>query len=71
MKMNGTKSQRLINQIEISKILSIDLKMRCIDSKLSNDMMYMKPNEKLQNYVIKFRGSSHMHTSIIEIDHSS
>ena len=32
--------------------------MRCIDSKKkeknSNDMMYREPNEKLQNYVIKF-----------------
>ena len=41
------KSQRLIHQIEISKISSLDLTMRCIDSKRSNDMMYMEPNEKL------------------------
>ena len=43
-----------VHQIEISKILDIDIKMRCIDSKRSNDMLCMKPNEKLQNYVIKF-----------------
>ena len=52
------KSQRFSHQIEISKILGIDLKMRCIDSKWSNDMMYMEPNEKLQSYVIKFCGRS-------------
>ena len=28
--------------------------MRCIDSKRSNVMMCMEPNEKLQNNVIKF-----------------
>ena len=28
--------------------------MRCIDSKRSNVMMGMEPNEKLQYYVIKF-----------------
>ena len=28
--------------------------MRFIDSKRSNIMMWMKPNEKFQNYVIKF-----------------
>ena len=44
------KSQRLALQIEISKISSIDLKMRCIDSKRWNDMMYMEPNETLQSY---------------------
>ena len=48
------KSQRLAHQFEISKIPGIDLKKRCIDSKRSNDMMCIKPNEKLQNYVIKF-----------------
>ena len=32
--------------------------MRCIDSKRSNDIMCMEPNEKLQNYVIKFCGRS-------------
>ena len=42
------------SSIEISKISGIDLTMRCIDSKRSNDMMYMEPNEKLQSYVIKF-----------------
>ena len=28
--------------------------MRCINSKRSNVMIWMEPNEKLQNYVIKF-----------------
>ena len=57
MKMyDALKSQRLVHQIEISKISGIDLKMRCIYSKRSNDMMCMKPNEKFQNYVIKFCG---------------
>ena len=32
------KSQRLVHQIEISKISGINLKMRCIDSKWSNVM---------------------------------
>ena len=72
MKMfDAPKIQRLVHQIEMSKISSIDLKMGCIDSKWSNVMMYMKPNEKLQKYVIKFCGRSYMHTSIIEIGHSS
>ena len=48
------KGQRLTHQIEISKISDIDLKKRCIDSKRSNNMICMKPNVKLQNYVIKF-----------------
>ena len=60
-----------VHQIEISKILGIDIKMRYIDSKRSNDMLCMKLNEKLQNYVIKFCGRSYMHISIIEIGHSS
>ena len=41
------KSQRLTHQIEISKISGINLTMRCIDSKRSNNMMYMEPNEKI------------------------
>ena len=44
--------------------------MRCVDSKKSNDMMYMEPNEMLQNYVIKLCGRSYMHMSIIEMGHS-
>ena len=46
------KSQRLVHQIEISKISDIDLKR---DVKIKNDQMLwivMKPNEKLQRYVI-------------------
>ena len=55
MKMyDAQKSQRLVHQFEISKISGNDFKMRCIDSKRSNDMMCMKPNEKFQNYIIKF-----------------
>ena len=48
MKMyDAQKSQRLVHQFEISKISGNDFKMRCIDSKRSNDMMCMKPNETL------------------------
>ena len=64
------KSQRLTHQIEILKISGIDLKIRCNDSKRSNDMMYMEPNEKLQGYVIKSCGMSHIHISIIEMGYS-
>ena len=63
------KSQRLTHQIEISKISSINLTMRYVDSKKSNDMMYMEPYEKLQSYVIKLCGRSYMHISIIEMGH--
>ena len=48
------KSQWLVHQIEISKILDINLKKRCIGQ---NDQMLRivkKPNEKLQRYVIIF-----------------
>ena len=31
--------------------------------------MNMKPNEKLQSYVIKFYGKSYMYISIIEMGH--
>ena len=44
------KSQRLTHQYEISKISSINLTMRCVDSKRSNDMPKMEPIEKLQRY---------------------
>ena len=56
MKMyDAPKSQRLAHQFEISKISGIDLKKRYIESKKkSSDMLCMKPNENLQNYVIKF-----------------
>ena len=49
-----SKKPKASSSTEISKISGIDLTMRCIDSKRSNDMMYMEPNEKLQNYAIKF-----------------
>ena len=42
------KNQRFAHQIEIFKILGVDLKMRCIDSKRSNVMMWMETNEKFQ-----------------------
>ena len=48
------KIQRLVHQIEISKISSIDLKR---DVKIKNNQMLWivtKPNEKLQRYVIIF-----------------
>ena len=48
------KSQKLVHKIEILKISGIDLTMRYIDSKRSNVMMWMEPNEKFQIYVIKF-----------------
>ena len=44
------KSQRLTPQSEISKLLGINLTMRCVDSKRSNDMPKMEPIEKLQRY---------------------
>ena len=47
------KKPKANHQIENSKISSIDLIMRCIDSKRSNDMMYMKPNEKLLYLIMK------------------
>ena len=43
--------------------------MRCYDSKSSNVMKNMEPNEKLQSYVIKSCGRSYMHISIIEMGH--
>ena len=51
---------------EISKIFGIDLIMRYFDSKRSNDMMYIEPNEKFQSYVIKLCGRSYMHISILD-----
>ena len=63
------KKPKACSSIEISKISSIDLTMRCNDSKRSNDLMYMEPNEKFQSYVIKLCGRSYMHISIIEIGH--
>ena len=44
------KSQRLTHQSKISKISGINLTMRCVDSKGSNDMSKMESNEKLQSY---------------------
>ena len=69
MKCMIPKKPKACSSIEISKILGIDLTMRCNDSKRSNDMMYMESNEKLQSLVIKLCGRSYMHISIIEMDH--
>ena len=63
------KKPKAYSSIEISKILDIDLTIRCNDSKRSNDMMYMEPNEKLLSYVIKLCERSYMHIFIIEIGH--
>ena len=63
------KKPKACSSIEISKISGIDLTMRCNDSKRSNDMMYMEPNEKFQSCVIKLCGRSYMHISIIEMGH--
>ena len=63
------KKPKAESSIEISKISGIDLTMRCIESKRSNDMLYMEPNEKFQSDVIKFYGRSYMLISIIEMGH--
>ena len=63
------KKPKANSSIEISKISGIDLTMRCIESKRSNDMLYMEPNEKLQSFAIKFCGRSYMHISIIKMGH--
>ena len=52
--MYGAQKPKAYSQIEISKILGIVLKKRCIVLKWSNVMKYKKLNEKFQNYVIKF-----------------
>ena len=58
------KKPKACPSIEMSKILGINLTMRCYDSKRSNVMKNMEPNEKLQSYVIKFCGRSYMHIYI-------
>ena len=65
------KNQRLTHQNEISKISSIDLKIRCVDTNRSNVMSNMKPNEKLQRYCTQvfFCGRSYVYISIIEMGH--
>ena len=63
------KKPNACSSIEISKISSIDPTMRCNDSKLSNDMMYIESNEKFQSFAIKLCGRSYMHISIIEMGH--
>ena len=51
---DAQKAKRLSHQSEISKISGIDLTMRCVDSKRSNDMLNVEPNEKLQRIVLKY-----------------
>ena len=63
------KKPKACPSIEMSKISGINLIMRCYDSKKSNVMKNMEPNEKLQSYVIKFCGRSYMHIFIIEMGH--
>ena len=63
------KKPKAFSSIEISKISGIDLIMICFNSKRSNVMTNMKPNEKFQSYVIKFSGRSYMRISIIEMGH--
>ena len=63
------KKPKVNSSIEMSKISGINLTMRWYDSKISNVMKNMDPNEKLQSYVIKFCGRSYMHISIIEMGH--
>ena len=63
------KKPKTCPSIEMSKILGINLTMRCYDSKSSNVMKNMEPNEKLQSYVIKFCGRSYMNICIIEMGH--
>ena len=58
------KKPKAYPSIEMSKILGINLTMRCYDSKRSNVMKNLEPNEKLQSYVIKFCGRSYMHIYI-------
>ena len=52
--MYGAKSQRLVHQIEISKILNIAHENECKDKKWSNVMNCKKSNEKFQRYIIIF-----------------
>ena len=63
------KKPKACPSIEIIKILGINLTTRRYDSKRSNVMKNMKPNEKFQSYVIKFCGRSYIHISIIEMGH--
>ena len=63
------RKPKACSSIEMSKISGINLIMRCYDSKRSNVMKNMEPNEKLLCYVIKFCGSSYMHISINEMGH--
>ena len=55
MKMyDAQKAKGLFIKLKYQKFQASISKRRCIDSKWSNVMMCMKPNEKLQKYVIKF-----------------
>ena len=63
------KKPKACSSNEISKISGFNLTMRCFDSKRTNVMMNMKPNEKLQSNVIKFCGRTYIYISIIEMGH--
>ena len=55
MKMyDAQKAKGLFIKFEISKILGIDLKMRCIDSKWSNVMNCKEAKWKASSYIIIF-----------------
>ena len=69
IKSRMPKKPKACPSIEMSKIPGINLTMRCYDSKGSNVMKNMEPNEKLLIYVIKFCGRSYMYISINEIGH--
>ena len=63
------KSQRLTLNIEISKISSTNLKMRCIVQKWSNVMNCNEAKWKASKIFNHFCRRSYMLISIIEIDH--
>ena len=58
------KKPKACPSIEMSKFLGVNLTMRCYDSKMSNVMKNMEPNDKFQSYVIKFYRRSYMHIYI-------
>ena len=67
---DAQKAKGLLIKLKYQKFQALISKWDILIQKLSNDMMYIEPNGKLQSYVIKFCGKSYMHISIIEIGHS-
>ena len=67
-----SKKPKACSSIEISKISGIDLTMRCIDLKRSNNIMYMEPNEKLHKlcnqvlWEVIYASRSEEHTSELQ-----